>query len=45
MKEGDMWQLTIPAKLAYGPRSPGGPIGPNETLVFEVELITVKAGG
>jgi FKBP-type peptidyl-prolyl cis-trans isomerase FklB len=43
MKEGDKWMVYIPAKLAYGenPR-PGGPIGPNEALIFEVELVAVK---
>lgn len=42
MKEGDKWQLVIPAKLAYGDRgTPGGPIGPNSTLVFEVELLSI----
>lgn len=40
MKEGDKWQLVIPAKLAYGPRGQG-PIGPNATLVFEVELLSI----
>lgn len=42
MKEGDKWELVIPADLAYGvsPR-PGGPIGPNAVLIFEVELIKI----
>lgn len=42
MKEGDKWQLFVPSKLAYGERGAGREIGPNSTLVFEVELIAVK---
>lgn len=42
MKEGDKWQLFIPSNLAYGPRGTPGLIGPNETLVFDVELVDVK---
>ena len=38
MREGAKWELFIPANLAYGPAGQG-PIGPNETLVFEVELL------
>jgi FKBP-type peptidyl-prolyl cis-trans isomerase FklB len=42
MKEGATWQLFIPPGLAYGERGVGGSIGPNETLIFEVELISIK---
>jgi FKBP-type peptidyl-prolyl cis-trans isomerase len=44
MKEGDKWQLFIPAKLAYGDRGvPGGKIGPSATLIFDIELISVNS--
>lgn len=42
MKEGAKWQVWIPANLAYGARGAGGAIGPNETLIFEIELLAVK---
>ena len=45
MKEGDKWQLYIPAKLAYGEQSPGGKIGPNSTLIFDVELLAIEKCG
>ena len=42
MKEGAKWELYIPPELAYGKRSPSKAIPPNSTLIFDVELITVK---
>jgi FKBP-type peptidyl-prolyl cis-trans isomerase FklB len=43
MKEGAKWQLFIPPDLAYGERGAGRNIGPNETLIFEVELLSIEA--
>lgn len=42
MKPGDKWMLWIPPELAYGPRGAGADIGPNQALVFEVELLGVN---
>lgn len=43
MPVGSKWQLFIPPELAYGQSgAPGGPIGPNATLLFEVELIDIE---
>lgn len=45
MKVGDKWRIVLPPALAYGEAGAGSMIGPNETLVFEVELLeVVKAG-
>lgn len=42
MPAGSTWEIYVPASLAYGDRSVGGPIGPNETLIFNIHLIDVK---
>lgn len=41
MHKGDKWRLYIPSDLAYGPNGAGGVIGPNMTLIFDVELLRV----
>lgn len=40
-QEGDVWELYIPAELAYGARGAGRDIGPNSTLIFKVELLQI----
>lgn len=43
MSEGDKWRLYIPSELAYGERGSQGAIGPNEALIFDIELLEVVA--
>lgn len=42
MPMGSKWRIVIPPELAYGERGTGASIGPNETLIFEIELIAIK---
>lgn len=42
MPVGSTWEIYIPAKLAYGERAPGGLIGPNETLIFNLHLLEIN---
>ncbi len=42
MPKGSTWELYIPADLAYGPNGASGAIGPNEVLIFKVELLDIK---
>ena len=43
MPVGSKWQLFIPPDLAYGERGAGSDIGPDETLIFDVELLSIKS--
>jgi FKBP-type peptidyl-prolyl cis-trans isomerase FklB len=42
MRVGSKWQLFVPPQLAYGPQGAPPAIGPNETLIFEMELLAVQ---
>ncbi len=42
MQEGAKYRFFIPSRLAYGARGAGGVIGPNQALIFDVELIKVR---
>lgn len=44
MKEGDQWEVVIPAALAYGEQGAGRKIGPNAVLRFDMELLQVQGG-
>lgn len=43
MKPGAKWKVFIPSDLGYGANGAGGAIGPNETLIFEIELLSVES--
>jgi len=42
MPVGSKWELYVPPDLAYGPRAAGPDIGPNSTLIFQVELLSIQ---
>jgi len=42
MHVGDKWRIFVPSELGYGERGAGKSIGPNETLIFEVELLEIE---
>jgi FKBP-type peptidyl-prolyl cis-trans isomerase FklB len=42
MTKGAKWKVAIPSDLAYGERGAGGAIGPNQALVFDIELLDIK---
>ena len=41
MKPGSKWKVFIPSELGYGTRGAGSNIGPNETLIFDLELLEI----
>ena len=43
MKVGSKWQVFVPAELAYGENGAGGKVGPNSTLIFEIELLGIDS--
>lgn len=43
MKVGSKWQVFIPSELAYGEKGAGHKIGPNSTLIFEIELVGIES--
>jgi FKBP-type peptidyl-prolyl cis-trans isomerase FklB len=45
MPVGSKWELVIPPDLAYGDRGAGADIGPNSTIIFDVELLSIQAQG
>jgi FKBP-type peptidyl-prolyl cis-trans isomerase FklB len=45
MRVGDRWKVVIPPQLAYGEEGALPRIGPNEALVFEIELLAINQGG
>jgi FKBP-type peptidyl-prolyl cis-trans isomerase FklB len=44
MPEGSKWEVVLPPELAYGTEGAGRAIGPNQTLVFEIELLDIEPG-
>jgi FKBP-type peptidyl-prolyl cis-trans isomerase FklB len=42
MPTGSKWHIVVPSQLAYGERGVGNDIGPNEVLVFDLELVAIK---
>jgi FKBP-type peptidyl-prolyl cis-trans isomerase FklB len=42
MPAGSKWEVYVPSALAYGPNGAGAKIGPNETLKFEVKLVSIQ---
>ncbi len=43
MKVGSKWQLFVPAELAYGDHGTEAKIGPNATLIFEIDLLSIES--
>ena len=45
MRPGDKWSIVLPSELGYGERGAGQSIGPNEVLLFDIELMEVRVSG
>ena len=45
MRAGDHWELYVPSDLAYGSRGAGSKIGPDEVLIFDLEILSIAVGG
>jgi FKBP-type peptidyl-prolyl cis-trans isomerase FklB len=45
MPTGSKWQIFVPAELGYGSHGAGASIGPNATLIFEIELLEIQSAG
>ena len=43
MKVGSKWQVFVPSELAYGEHGTDAKIGPNATLIFEIELLSIES--
>ena len=43
MKSGAKWKVLVPSEMGYGAQGAGSSIGPNETLIFEIELLSIEA--
>lgn len=45
MRAGDHWRIVLPSELAFGDAGAGADVGPNETIIVELEVVGVQRGG